>query len=218
MPKVKQQRYNRVKTLHNVINSDLEAEDTRYPWQANEFKNRKTILEIGCGKGEHSLGFAAADPGALCIGVDLKSHRLCVGAEKAIARGIDNLFFLRARAEQIMAFFPDHSIHAIWLTFPDPHPKQRSIKHRLSSASFLSLYARLLVPGGRMHLKTDSRMLYTYTRESVEYWGGRILADTTDLHAEETAPAKGAKYIVSAFETKALARGKTIKYLSFTLN
>ncbi|MCG8686172.1 MAG: tRNA (guanosine(46)-N7)-methyltransferase TrmB [Desulfobacterales bacterium] len=216
MPKVKKQRYERVKTLHNVFTPDENEPDASYPWNASQYTGKKIILELGCGKGEHSLGFAGDDPDCLCIGVDLKSHRLCVGAEKAIAQGIDNVLFLRVRIEHISTFFQQDSIHGIWLTFPDPHPKQRSIKHRLSSPNFLNQYARLLLPGGKVHLKTDSNLLYTYTRQSVIDWGGQILSDSNDLHGEKKP--KGAGQIVSTFETKALARGKTIKYLSFTLN
>ncbi|MCG8616680.1 MAG: tRNA (guanosine(46)-N7)-methyltransferase TrmB, partial [Desulfobacterales bacterium] len=104
-----------------------------------------------------------------------------------------------------------------WLTFPDPHPKQRGIKHRLTSPGFLEIYARLLSPSGKLHLKTDSLMLYTYTLEMVDVWGGTLLTATKDLH-NGSATATGARDIVSAFEAKALQRGETIKYLSCTLN
>ncbi|MCG8565086.1 MAG: tRNA (guanosine(46)-N7)-methyltransferase TrmB [Desulfobacterales bacterium] len=211
-------RYNRVKTLPNVVTYDPHAEETPYPWADAQTTFKKTILELGCGKGEHSLGFATADPSCLCIGVDLKSHRLCVGGEKALDRGMENVFFLRARVEEISAIFPDHSVHEIWLTFSDPHPKQRSIKHRLSSANFLHLYSRLLVPGGTVHLKTDNDLLYNYTRDSANYWGGKILVDMDDLHGEEGNAGDPARLVVSAFESKALARKETIKYIAFTLD
>ena len=114
------------------------------------------ILELGCGKGEHSLAFAAAHPDKLCVGIDAKSHRICVGAEKALADGLKNVHFLRARIESIESFFLPQSIHQIWLTFPDPYPKKRAVKSRLSAPSFLKAYARLIVPGGMIFLKTDS--------------------------------------------------------------
>ncbi len=217
MPKTKNRKYARVKDLPNVIIPDPVLPTAPYPWSAPGYADNKIILELGCGKGEHSLGFAAAEPKNLCVGIDCKSHRLCTGGENGIAQNLENLFFLRAQIEEIRSFFPDHSIHEIWLTFPDPHPKQRSIKHRLSSAKFLEIYSYLLLPGGTVHLKTDSDLLYTYTRESVEYWGGKIKTSSSDLHCEGVT-FTGARNIVSAFENKATARGETIKYLSFTLN
>ena len=217
MPKTKTRKYARVKELPNVIIPDPALPPEPLPWTSPAHADKKTVLELGCGKGEHSLGFAAAAPEKLCVGVDCKSHRLCTGGEKGLALGLDNLFFLRAQVEEIRTYFPDRSIHEIWLTFPDPHPKQRSIKHRLSSEKFLEIYSRLLVPGGQVHLKTDSSLLYTYTRESVAYWGGQIKSYSDNLHGENHA-FTGARDIVSAFENKATARGETIKFISFTLN
>ncbi len=219
MVKTKHHKYERVKKLPNVIIPDPNTSPAliSYPWNESGYGDMEKILELGCGKGEHSLGFARANPDRLYVGVDCKSHRLCVGGEQAINHGFDNLFFLRAQVEEIRTFFKDRSIHEIWLTFPDPHPKQRSIKHRLTSAKFLEIYSHLLIPCGTVHLKTDSNLLYTYTRESVEYWGGRIKTSSSDLHGEDVT-FTGARNIVSAFENKATARGETIKYLSFTLN
>ena len=217
MPKTKNIKYQRVKTLPNVIIRETNEPPGELPWDVPTFKNRKLILELGCGKGEHSIGFASAFPDALCIGVDLKSHRLCSGGQGGLDLGLKNLFFLRARVENITDFFREGTVSDIWLTFPDPHPKQRGIKHRLTSPGFLEIYARLLSPGGKLHLKTDSLMLYTYTLEMVDVWGGTLLTATKDLH-NGSATATGARDIVSAFEAKALQRGETIKYLSCTLN
>lgn len=217
MPKTKNRKSARVKDLTNVIIPDPPLPPAFYPWTIPGCVDRKVILELGCGKGEHSLAFATAAPESLCVGVDCKSHRLCTGGEKGLALGLENLFYLRIQIEEIRTFFPDHSIHEIWLTFPDPHPKQRSIKHRLSSAKFLEIYSRLLIPGGTVHLKTDSDLFYTYTRKCVAYWGGQIKASSNNLHGEDNT-FTGAADIVSAFEEKALTRGETIKYLSFTLS
>jgi tRNA (guanine-N7-)-methyltransferase len=200
-----------------VIIPDPALPSAPYPWAVAGYADEKIILELGCGKGEHSLGFASAEPNNLCVGIDCKSHRLCTGGEKGLALGLENLFFLRAQIEEITTFFPDDSIHEIWLTFPDPHPKQRSIKHRLTSAKFLEIYSRLLIPGGRVNLKTDSSLLYTYTKESVAYWGGQVQVSSENLHGEKES-FTGARDIVSAFEKKATNRGETIKFLSFTLN
>ncbi len=217
MPKTKNRKYERVRHLSNVIIPGPESPPGPYPWNTPPFVAMGKILELGCGKGEHSLAFAQARPDRVCIGVDRKSYRLCEGGENGLALGLENLFFLRTEIKDIHDFFEDHSISEIWLTFPDPHPKQREIKHRLTSSRFMAAYARLLVPGGRVHLKTDSDLMYAYTRDGVAYWGGRIVDDVQDLQPA-TGTGAGAGQVVSTFEAKARSRGETIKYLEFTLN
>jgi len=219
MPKNKLYKYERVQQLPNVTFSAFgeNPPPCSYPWNDERYAGMETVLELGCGKGEHSLAFAAANPRRLFVGVDLKSHRMCVGAEKAIAAGLDNVHFLRTRIERIGEFFVEQSIHEIWLPFPDPHPKQRAIKCRLSAGPFLDVYATLLVPGGTVHLKTDSRLLYDYTRQSVERWGGRVIAQSDNFHGSEERPAD-ARTVVSAYEQAARARGAAIKYMAFKLN
>lgn len=219
MPKNKRHKYERVKYLPNVTFSvDGESPSPcTYPWYEEQYAGLPTVLELGCGKGEYSLAFAAANPSNLCIGIDYKSHRMCVGAEKALALGLDNVLFLRARIERIREFFIQNSVHEIWLTFPDPHIKNRKAKSRLSAAPFLDVYADLLFPGGTVHLKTDSDMLYRYTIESVQRWGGRVIAASDDYHGSEY-DSPGTGEAVSAYENAALLKGMTIKYLAFGLN
>lgn len=219
MPKNKLNKYERVKHLPNVTFSVL-GESPRpcsYPWYQERYTGMDRILELGCGKGEHSLAFAAADPGRLCVGIDLKSHRMCVGAERAIAEGLDNVHFLRARIERIGEFFEKHAINEIWLTFPDPHPKNRATKCRLSASPFIDVYQNLLIPGGTVHLKTDSELLFDFTRKSVERWGGCIVAESYNIHATDYR-SQGAPEVVSAYENAARSRGATIKYMAFNLD
>ncbi|MBA3011754.1 MAG: tRNA (guanosine(46)-N7)-methyltransferase TrmB [Proteobacteria bacterium] len=223
MGKTKLHKYERVQHLPNVTFSPLGESESlgSYPWHGVRYKGMERVLELGCGKGEHTLAFAAADPFRLCVGIDSKSHRICVGAEKAMALGLENVHFFRVHIERIREFFAPRSIQEIWLTFPDPHLKKRTIKNRLSAAPFLDTYAHLLIPGGRVHLKTDSEVLYAYTRESVETWGGRVVAAVNDIHGADTPGADdsgfGARDIVSSFEASARSKGATIKYLAFTL-
>jgi len=234
MPKNKRQKYERVKRLPNVTISSFNQSllPRSYPWSHPRYDGmEKIILELGCGKGEHTLAFARAHPGRLCVGVDCKSHRICVGAEQAVAEGLENVQFLRARIERIGEFFLPGSIHEIWLTFPDPHLKNQGIKRRLSAAPFLDAYARLLTPDGRVRLKTDSEELQHYTRRSVQKWGGRVVAESDDIHGapdihaghspcknspRENSPCAGD--VVSAYESAARSRGLAIKYMEFRLD
>lgn len=219
MPKNKRHKYERVKQLPNVIMpADSEPLPTcSYPWHADRFTSMPTVLELGCGKGEHSLAFAADNPKTLFVGVDYKSHRLCVGAEQAAARGLENLFFLRVRVEHIRAFFLQQSIDAIWLTFPDPHIKQRKAKCRLSADPFLEIYADLLVPGGSVYLKTDSGPLFQFTRQAVRRRGGHIQLDCDNIHGNDRS-LPGGSTVVSAYEKAAVSQGATIKLLAFQLD
>ncbi len=216
MSKNKLQKYERVKQLSNVTFSEFgESQPPEtYPWYDKRYEGMEKILELGCGKGEHSYAFAAANPKNFCIGIDSKSHRMCVGAEKAIENGLENIHFLRVRIERITEFFVAHTISQIWLTFPDPHPKTRSIKSRLTATPFLDAYASLLTPKGIVCLKTDSDLLYNYTRESVEQWGGHVVEVSDNIH-EGGDKSLYASEVVSAFQRK--AKGATIKFIAFTL-
>ena len=219
MAKNKLLKYERVKHLPNVTVSVFGKPglSCTYPWYQERYKGMERILELGCGKGEYSLAFAAANPLKLYVGIDYKSHRICVGAEKALEQGLENVLFLRARIERIKEFFIEQSIHEIWLTFPDPHLKNREIKSRLSAAPFLDVYAHLLVPKGIVHLKTDNDLLYKYTRDSVKGWGGHVVTASDYIHGIDCSGI-GASDIVSTFENTALSKGLTIKYMAFTLN
>jgi tRNA (guanine-N7-)-methyltransferase len=219
MPKNKRDKYERVKTLPNVtiIETDESPGLDTYPWNRQRGALEQLVLELGCGKGEYSLVLAAANPNCRVVGVDYKSHRICVGAEQALAGGVENVHFLRARIEALSQFFASHSIHAIWLTFPDPHLKSRKAKCRLTAPFFLDLYADLLIPGGIVHLKTDSARLYQYTREMVLRRGECVVDDSEDLLHSRKEDGFADKP-VSAYEKAALSRGAVIRMLAFTLN
>lgn len=218
MPKNKRQKFERVRHLPNVILAEETAASSpeAFPWNQPRYAGMQRILELGCGKGEHSLAFAAASPQKLCVGVDYKSHRMCVGAEKALARGLGNVFFLRTRVERIREFFPPHAIDEIWLTFPDPLWKNRKSMQRLTAAPFLDIYAELLITGGLVHLKTDSDRFYQFSLDSVQAWGGQVVAADKNIHSGEHHPPKASE-MTSAYEAAALVRGKAIQYLAFTL-
>lgn len=218
MPKNKLKKYARVRQLPNVTFAGFGVSPPpgSYPWDSQGFTGMEKILELGCGKGEHVLAFAADNPGKLFIGVDNKSHRICVGAEKALEAGLANTLFLHARIERIRDFFFPNTINEIWLTFPDPYPKNQTIKFRLTARPFLDIYAHLLVPGGLVHLKTDSDMFFDFSLASVEARGGRILENVGSIHAHD-AGKSGAPHVVSAYEKAARERGDTIKYMAFRL-
>ncbi len=146
------------------------------------------ILELGCGKGEYTLELARRNPDRNYIGVDIKGARLWRGAKTAIEEGLRNVAFLRTRIEFITAFFGPDEVSEIWLTFSDPQLRASENK-RLSSAMFLERYRTFLKPEGKIHLKTDSRFLYEYTRAVALVNGLPILASTEDLYGRQASPA-----------------------------
>ena len=151
-------------------------------WQEQMFASPGPIvLELGCGKGDYTIELAERHPQMNFIGVDIKGARLWKGAKYATERGLGNVAFLRTRIEFIGAFFGEGEVSQIWLTFSDPQLKSENA--RLTSPLFLERYRRFLSPGGRVHLKTDSRFLHEYTLSVVRANNLPLLASSTDIYA-----------------------------------
>ena len=167
------------------------------------------ILELGCGKGEYTLELARRNPDKNYIGVDIKGARLWRGAKTATEEGLRNVAFLRTRIEFIGAFFGPDEVSEIWLTFSDPQLKSSPNK-RLSSPMFLERYRRFLRPGGRIHLKTDSRFLYEYTFAVARVNGFPILAATTDLYSDESSSGSAPEGVRFAHPT--IPSGRSPRY------
>ena len=132
------------------------------------------LLELGCGKGDYTLGLSALFPEKFFVGMDVKGERIWVGASKTQEQKRNNIAFVRGRIERILESIPENFVDEIWITFPDTFPRLKQAKHRLTSPIFLDLYKKILVPGGRIHLKTDDQALFEYTLEAVQAHGGRI--------------------------------------------
>ncbi len=183
-------------------------------WNSEFFSRSNPItLELGCGKGEYTVGLAEANPDRNYIGVDIKGARMWKGAKYVEEKGMDNAAFLRTEIEQICQFFNAGEIDEIWITFPDP--QMQKARKRLTSSRFLTNYRNFLRPGGIVNLKTDSPFLYEYTRRLVELNGFEVLANTDDLYGSGLAdPVTSIK---TFYEQQWLSRGKTIKLISFRL-
>lgn len=184
----------------------------RGKWHSAIFGNRHPIvLELGCGKGEYTVQMAVANPFINCIGVDIKGARIHSGAKAALNRELNNVAFIRTSIEGIDRFFGPGEIDEIWLTFPDPQMKQ--IAKRLTSPYFLKQYLSFLKPGGVVHLKTDSRFMYNYTRALVKLNNFAIVADTDNLYDSEWL--NDTLRITTFYEKQWVDRGIRIKYLAF---
>lgn len=182
-------------------------------WREYFGNERPIVLELGCGKGEYTVGLASLCPQKNYIGIDIKGARMYTGAKAATELGLSNVAFLRTDIELLPEFFAPGEVAEIWITFPDPQMKK--VRKRLTSTRFLDLYKRVLRDGGLVHLKTDSPFLYTYTRAMLQASGIAPGTDTADLYGSGLSAQL--PDIRTHYEQQWLSRGKTIKFLSFPL-
>jgi tRNA (guanine-N7-)-methyltransferase len=184
-------------------------------WKTDFFGNENPIvLELGCGRGEYTVGLARRFPEVNFVGVDIKGARLWHGAKEARETGMKNVGFLRTNIECIDGFFGQDEVNELWLTFSDPQMKKAS--KRLTSTFFLNRYRRFLVDGGLVHVKTDSNFLATYTKYVAERNGLPLLECTFDLY-RETGMDAWLTEIRTYYEGMWMERGIPIKYLKFAL-
>ncbi|MBR5465561.1 MAG: tRNA (guanosine(46)-N7)-methyltransferase TrmB [Alistipes sp.] len=185
-------------------------------WRTDFFHNdRPIILELGCGKGEYTVGLAERNPENNYIGIDIKGARMWRGAKTATQRSMQNVGFLRTRIEFIESLFAEGEVDEIWITFPDPQLKTNRARKRLTSPLFLERYARLLKKEGRINLKTDSKHLHAYTKAVIDHYGLPCEVANDDIYgsgyADETLSVK------TAYEGRFLEMGLPITYLRFGL-
>ncbi|MBR6805590.1 MAG: tRNA (guanosine(46)-N7)-methyltransferase TrmB, partial [Bacteroidaceae bacterium] len=191
---------------------------TPFPMRGNwgkEFfgNDNPIVIELGCGRGEYTVGLARRYPDKNFIGVDIKGARMWTGATEAIRDGLKNVGFLRTNIEIIDHFFAPGEVSEIWLTFPDPQMKKYT--KRLTSSLFLNRYRNIMAPDGIVHLKCDSNFMFTYTRYITEVNKLPVLSCNEDIYAggEADEPLD----IKTYYEQQWLSRGITIKYISFRL-
>ncbi len=224
MGKNKLARFAENKILPNVFQPTREEALDNYPlkgqWRKEVFKNDNPIvLELGCGKGEYSVGLAKAFPDKNFIGIDIKGARFWFGAKEAVETRLDNVAFLRAQIELVDCFFDADEVDEIWITFPDPQIKYRRTKHRMTHPDFLDRYKKILKKDGIMHLKTDSEFLHGYTLGLLQGMGHEIISAHHDIYgAPEYDPETPLlREIKTYYEGLFSAKGKTITYIKFRI-
>lgn len=152
-------------------------------WRTQYFNNvNPIVLELACGKGEYTVGLAQAFPEKNFIGIDIKGDRMARGAQAAQQLQLGNVAFLRTDIRYLHEFFEEGEVDEIWITFPDPQPRPKQEKHRLTHPGFLERYTHILKPAGTLHLKTDNPPFFAYSLETIPEAGFTDLIYTTDLY------------------------------------
>jgi len=222
MGKDKIRRFAAVKEFDNFYEPVIkEPFPMKGKWREEHFKNdHPIVLELGCGKGEYSVGLGKHFPEKNFIGVDIKGARMFVGAEQALKDDMKNVAFLRMKIDFIDDYFSEGEVDEIWLTFSDPQPKK--VNKRLSSPPFIERYKKILKPNGIVHMKTDSDLLFEYTEEQIKEHNYELLELTWDLYGElpeKIDPlTRDILHIKTHYEKLFTSRGSVIKYCKFKIN
>lgn len=224
MAKNKLSRFEENKSFSHLIQPErsemLDGFELRGKWNKEFFKNDNPIvLELGCGKGEYTIGLGKKFPKTNFIGVDIKGARLWRGSKTVEEKNMKNTGFLRTQIELIDLAFDPGEVSEIWITFPDPQIKFRRKKHRLTHPDFLARYKKILKPGGFIHLKTDSEFLHGYTCGIVEMNDYKVEVSNHDIYNRSTHDLPDYLYdIQTHYEKLFLNEGKKITYIKFQLD
>ena len=214
--KRKLERFKIIEERDNVIERSKDIYETiKGNWREKVFHNEHPItLELACGRGEYSVNLAKAFPERNFIGVDIKGERIWKGSTLAVEQNLTNVAFLRTPILLIENFFTSGEVDEIWITFPDPRPRKRDIKRRLTSTRYLDAYKRLVKPGSYIRLKTDNTGLFEYSLETVQERNDVYdLRWTKDLYEDPLRPE--CFDIKTRYEEQFSALGEKIKYLRF---
>jgi tRNA (guanine-N7-)-methyltransferase len=222
MPKKKLQRFAEMATLENVVQPRMtfppSDHELKGKWNQDFFGNAHPIvLELGCGKGEYTVGLAEQSRHMNFIGVDIKGARMWRGSKSALEQRLNNAAFLRVQIDHLLHFFGMGEVYEIWITFPDPQPQKSREKKRLTSMRFIEKYKTILVPGGIIHLKTDDKPLYEYTLGVIAENKLKLLDAADNLYGDEAPERLPARSIQTFYEKMFLEEGKKICYLKFTV-
>ena len=212
MGQKKLKRFAEIATFNNVLEYPTDIAGT---WSAHFANNNPIVLELACGKGEYSVGLASMHANQNFIGIDIKGNRIWVGAKKAIDQQLNNVAFVRSQIGMIENYFAKQEVSEIWLPFPDPQLRAAKCKRRLTHPAFLRKYKQLLKPGGYVHLKTDSPVLYQFTKRVIEMYGLELFYDSADI--SEDVKQIPELLIKTHYESLDIAKSNRIHYLKFAI-
>jgi len=213
MGKHKLERFEAIKSFSNVL---------QYPpnmpgnWGKHFGNTCPVTLELGCGRGEYTVGLARMYPAGNFIGIDIKGNRIWKGAKTALEENLGNVAFVRSQIEQVAAYFGPDEVEDIWVTFPDPQLRPSKMKKRLTHPRFLRLYQSFLSKEGKVHLKTDSPDLYNFTKAVITLYGLSLIADCDDIYGQ--GKPTDVLSIKTHYEQLDIAKSQKVHYLCFKLD
>ena len=213
MSRKKLPRFEHNRVSRNVLEPGKELYETlKGNWRERFFGNSNPIvIEVGCGRGEYSVGLARHYPDLNFVGIDRKGDRIAQGSQQALEAGLTNVAFLRTDIYRLLDFFGKDEVNEIWITFPDPQLRLSQLKNRLTDPRYLSLYREILVDGGMLHLKTDHDDFFDFSIQMLLQTGFGDLVMTRDLYGSEMNNLHlGIKTKYEEIFTK---KGFSIKYL-----
>ena len=215
MARKKMMRFEENLQRYNVLQIEDESyKNLKGNWNKTHFPSSQPIvLELACGYGEYSVGLGKIYPNKNFVGIDVKGDRLWRGSTDALNNNSDNIAFLRAEIQKLDEFFEENEVSEIWIIHPDPRPKHRDRKRRLTNSRFLTMYQKILKNSGTVHIKTDDDALYDYTLEELSKYKIKNLFVTRDLHNSLLHVEH--HNIHTRYEIRAQKQGLKINYLRF---
>lgn len=206
-------RFEAIKQFSNVLEY---PENMKGNWNAFFNNNHPITLELACGKGEYAVGLGRLYPNRNFIGVDVKGNRIWRGAKTALDEGLNNVAFIRSQMDSVTNYFAKDEVAEIWITFPDPQLRFSRMKKRLTHPKYLRLYQQFLQPDAVVQLKTDSPVLYEFTRTVINLYELELLADDNDVYNNGNYTEE--LRIKTHYESLDIAQSNRVHYLKFRLN
>jgi tRNA (guanine-N7-)-methyltransferase len=178
--------------------------EMRGKWRELKADATQLWVEVGCGKGKFTAETAEANPDVLLIAVERCREAMVVAMEKAQKMGLTNVFFIDMDVANIEEIFAGFEIDRLFINFPDPWPRKKNAKRRLTHRGFLDKYCRVVKTGGEFHYKTDNAPLFEFSVEEFAACGLEVKNLTRNLHEH------GIVGITTGYEEKFHALGTPI--------